>query len=63
MEIIHKLYEILELCKGFKAGYDGNDDEHMLIEYKGKRYAVKIAEIEHPSENIFDDIRNIRYLV
>ncbi len=63
MKLIHKLHEILNLCKGFEVGYSGGDKDHMLIEYDGKRYAVKIAEIEHPSENIFDDVKNIRYLV
>lgn len=63
--IITKLNEVLNLIKGFTAGY-GSDtfrDGYMLLTYEGKRYAVKITEIENPSENTFDDIRNLKYLV
>ena len=35
----------------------------MLIQHKGKRYAVKITEIEAPSEKAVDDIDRLEYLV
>lgn len=63
--IIIKLGEVLNLAKGFTVGHsaDSFKDGYMLIEYEGKRYAVKIAEIPNPSEDIFEDIRKLKYLV
>lgn len=63
MELIQKLHQILNLCKGFLTGYSGGDEHHMLIEYEGKRYAVKIVEIENPSEDAFEDIGRLKYYV
>ena len=63
MKLIHKLHRILNLCKGFEAGYSSSNNDRMLIEHEGKRYAVKIVEIENPSKNIFDDIKNLKYYV
>lgn len=34
----------------------------MLIQHKGKRYAVKITEIESQPENAVDDIDRLEYL-
>lgn len=63
--IIIKLNAVLNFIKGFTAGYSTETfkDGYMLITYEGKRYAVKITEIENPSENAFDDIRKLKYLV
>ena len=35
----------------------------MLNQHKGKRYTVKITEIESQSENAVDDIDRLEYLV
>ena len=63
MTLIQKLHQILNLCKGFETGYSSGDKNHMLIIYEGKRYAVKIAEIENPSEDAFEDISRLKYYV
>lgn len=65
MELIGKLHEVLNLIKDFNAGYSTRnmDKGLMMIEYKGKRYAVKVSEIKNPSENPFKDVDNLEYLV
>ena len=65
MELIGKLHEVLNLIKDFSAGYSTRnmDKGLMMIEYKGKRYAVKVSEIKNPSENPFNDVDNLEYLV
>ena len=63
MKLIQKLHQILNLCKGFEVGYSSGDKNHMIIDYEGKRYAVKIAEIENPSEDVFEDISKLKYYV
>lgn len=65
MELIGKLHEVLNLIKDFTAGYSTRnmDKGLMIIQYKGKRYAVRISEIKNPSENAIDDIDRLEYLV
>lgn len=65
MELIGKLHEVLNLIKDFAAGYSTRnmDKGLMLVEYKGKRYAVKVSEIKNPSANAVDDIDRLEYLV
>ena len=65
MKIIQTLHQVLNLMKDFTAGYSTKNagDGYMLIQHKGKRYAVKITEIESPSENAVDDIDRLEYLV
>lgn len=65
MELIGKLHEVLNLIKNFSAGYSTRnmDKGLMMIEYKGKRYAVKVSEIKNPSENPFTDVDNLEYLI
>ena len=62
-EIIPKLFEILNEVKNFTPGYSTKnmDRGYMLIEYKGKRYAVKFAEITNPSERAVDDIETTQF--
>lgn len=64
-ELIHKMHEVLNNIKDFEAGYSSktSGDGYMLIEYKGKRYAVKAVEIDTPSENVFKDIERVKYFV
>ena len=63
MEVITKMHEVLNQVKGFEAGYSTKtmDDGYMLIEYKGKRYAVKLKEIKNPHENPIKDIDDLQY--
>ena len=65
MEIVARLHEVLNMIKDFSAGYSTRnmDKGLMMIEYKGKRYAVKVSEIKNPSENPFTDVDNLEYLV
>ena len=65
MEIVAKLHEVLNMIKDFSAGYStkNSGDGYMLIQHKGKRYAVKITEIEALSEKAVDDIDRLEYLV
>ncbi|MEE0968731.1 MAG: hypothetical protein U0M06_05100 [Clostridia bacterium] len=63
--LIHKIHQTLSVIKDFEAGYSSKTvgDGYMLIEYQGKRYAVKIVEIETPSESISKDIDRVQYWV
>lgn len=65
MEIVARLHEVLNMIKDFSASYSTKNagDGYMLIQHKGKRYAVKITEIESPAENAVDDIDRLEYLV
>ena len=63
-EIIIKLFEVLNLIKGFTYGYSTRTmcDGKALIEYNGKRYVLELREIEHPSKDISKDLMNLQYL-
>ena len=63
MEIITKMHEVLNNVKGFEAGYSTKtmDDGYMMIEYNGKRYAVKMKEIKIPNANPMKDIDDLQY--
>ena len=65
MEIITKMHEVLNNVKGFEAGYSTKNmsDGYMLIEYNGKRYAVRMTEIEKPNDNPVKDIDNLQYYI
>lgn len=47
INLIDKIYRILNACKGFEAGYSSDtfSDGYFYIEYEGKAYAVKVAEM------------------
>ena len=47
INLIDKIYRILNACKGFSVGYSSDtfSDGYFYIEYEGKAYAVKIAEM------------------
>ena len=54
--LIDRIYRILNACKGFDVGYSSDtvSDGYFYIEYEGKAYAVKIAEMPmKENENIF----------
>lgn len=65
MKIIQALHQVLNLMKDFTAGYSikNMDKGLMIVEYEGKRYALKIVEIENPSEKSVDDFDRLEYLV
>lgn len=62
-EFITKMHDILNMIKEFHVGYSTEtmDDGYMLIEYEGKRYAIKAVEIIHPADEITRDIRELKY--
>lgn len=64
--LIHKIYGILNACKGFEVGYssDTASDGYFYIEYEGKAYAVKIAEMPmNENENIFSRVGKVKYYI
>ena len=64
-ELIIEMNDVLNHIKDFETTYSSKSygDGYMLIEYKGKRYAVKAVEIANPRENILEDIADIKYFV
>ncbi len=64
-ELIHKIHSILGNVKDFETGYSSKTigDGYMLIEYKGKRYAVKAVEIDNQRDDISKDIDRVKYFV
>lgn len=64
--LIHKIYGILNACKGFEVGYssDTASDGYFYIEYEGKAYAVKIAEMPmKENESSFDRLGKVQYYI
>ena len=43
--LIIEINMILNLIKGFVAGYSFASDDKMMIDYKGKRYIVAFEEV------------------
>lgn len=63
-ELINKLYTVLNLMKDFNSGYNSktSSEGKMIIEYKGKRYAVFIEEMcKCEDEDAFDSIKKLKY--
>lgn len=60
-DMLWKIFEILNLMKDFKVGYDPQN-EKMLIEFKGERYVVEGHKVEYPSADMVEDLRRIKYL-
>lgn len=61
--LIDKIYRILNACKGFSAGYssDTASKGYFYIEYEGKAYAVKIAEMPmNNDESSFDRLGKVQ---
>lgn len=64
--LIYKIYSILNACKGFSAGYSSDTaaQGYFYIEYEGKAYAVKIAEMPmKDNEGSFDRLSKVQYYV
>ena len=65
-DLIHKIYRILNACKGFEAGYSSDtvSDGYFYIEYEGKAYAVKIAEMPiKATESSFSRVGKVQYYI
>ena len=64
LEVIEKIHKALNMIKDFKAGYKGSDAQngYMLIEHKGRRYAVKMVEMseEDQIKDAHDAVDNIK---
>ena len=64
--LIHKIYCILDACKGFEVGYssDTASDGYFYIEYEGRAYAVKIAEMPmNENESSFSRVGKVQYYI
>ena len=65
--LIRKIYGILNnACEGFQVGYssDTASDGYFYIEYAGKAYAVKIAEMPmNENESSFSRIDKVKYYI
>lgn len=65
-KLIYRMYSILNACKGFSAGYssDTASDGYFYMEYEGKAYAVKIAEMPMKNnESSFDRLGKVQYYI
>ena len=65
-QLIDKIYRILNACKGFTAGYSSDTaaNGYFYIEYEGKAYAVKIAEMPmKDNESSFDRLSKVQYYI
>ena len=64
-KIISAIYDALSLMKGFEVGYstDTFKEGRMIIDYEGKRYAVKLEEVKNPSADMSDDLDRLKWLV
>lgn len=66
INLIERIYHILNACKGFDVGYNSGtvSDGYFYIEYEGKAYAVKIAEMPmKENENIFSRVGKVQYYI
>lgn len=64
--LIDKIYRILNACKGFEVGYSSDTDAkgYFYVEYEGKAYAVKIAEMPmKENESSFDRLGKVQYYI
>ena len=66
INLIHKICRILNACKGFEVGYssDTASDGYFYIEYGGRAYAVKIAEMPmNENESSFSRVGKVKYYI
>ena len=64
--LIHKIYSILNACKGFSAGYSSDTaaNGYFYIEYEGKAYAVKMVEMPmKDNESSFHRLGKVQYYI
>lgn len=75
--MIHKIAEILNNCKGFEAGYGGDtlNKGYFYVRYNSKPYAIKVIEMDdavvtdmdrrhysNSSDETIKDFKNMRNL-
>lgn len=66
INLIERIFRILNACKGFDVGYSSNtvSDGYFYIEYEGKAYAVKIAEMPmNENEGSFSRVGKVQYYI
>lgn len=66
INLIERIFRILNACKGFDVGYSSNtvSDGYFYIEYEGKAYAVKIAEMPmNENESSFSRVGKVQYYI
>ena len=66
INLIERISRILNACKGFHVGYSSNtvSDGYFYIEYEGKAYAVKIAEMPmKENESSFSRVGKVKYYI
>ena len=66
INLIDKICRILNACKGFKVGYSSDtfSDGYFYIEYEGKAYAVKVAEMPmKENESSFSRVGKVQYYI
>lgn len=56
MKLIRQIHLILNMMKGFSAGYTTGCKDKMLLIYEGDTYVVSFTKIENPSEDPYEDI-------
>ena len=64
--VVDKIYRILNAVKGFTVGYSSGTAAkgYFYIEYEGKAYAVKIAEMPmKEGESSFDRLGKVQYYI
>lgn len=56
LNLIHKIFEILNECKNFKVGYSSASapNGYMMIEYNNIKYAVRIIEMPQCAQRASD---------
>ena len=57
MKLIMELQKVFSMIKGFDAGYTTGNKNAFILNYEDRRYKVTLCEIENPSENMMDDIK------
>lgn len=66
ISLIDRIHRILNACKGFEVGYNSDtaSDGYFYIEYEGKAYAVKIAEMPmNENESSFSRVGKVQYYI
>lgn len=56
MQMIMKLYEILNMIKGFTVSYTTKNNSSFIIDYNDRRYKVTLEEIKESSNEALSDI-------
>lgn len=56
-EMKHKIFDILNMIKGFEVGYTSNVKDKIIIDYEGERYVVHFEKVENPNKNMYEDIK------